>query len=240
MMRILLTRPRADAVELAAELARRGHETLLQPLMEIEPRTGVTIDFSDAQAVLATSANGVRAIAAATSAREIALYAVGDATARAARAVGFTRVVSAAGDVNALARRVTDDLDPTAGRLIHVAASEIAGELQADLGRQGFTVERVTLYTAKPATTLAGEVKTALRNNEIDAALFFSPRTARTFAKLTTEAGLVSSCRLIVAVCLSAAVAGALQAVPWRLIAVAVRPDQAALLTALDVFQERR
>ncbi len=59
-LRALVTRPQAEAAELAAALARRGIEAVIEPLLEIRLLDLPAPDFAGAQAVLCTSANGVR------------------------------------------------------------------------------------------------------------------------------------------------------------------------------------
>lgn len=104
--RILVTRPRDDAEALAAELDQRGFPVMIQPMLEIRMLEGPPLDLDGVQALLFTSANGVRATAARTKARDLPALAVGDATARAARDEGFIQVESAHGDVESLARLV--------------------------------------------------------------------------------------------------------------------------------------
>src|SRR3546814_11471173 len=57
--------------------------------------------------------------------------------------------------------------------------------LQAD----GFTVRRAVLYEAAAATALPAPVAMAFAAGQYDAVLFFSPRTAATFATLALAAG---------------------------------------------------
>src|SRR5436190_23939583 len=119
-LRALVTRPREDAAELAAALTARGIETVIEPLIEIYFRTEPAPDLAGAQAVLCTSANGVRALARLSGERALPLLAVGDATAARARAEGFADVASAGGDVGDLARLARARLQPDRGRLVHV------------------------------------------------------------------------------------------------------------------------
>ena len=93
--RVLVTRPSADAIPLAGELQRRGFDVLLQPLLRIETPDGPPLDLAGVQALLFTSANGVRAFARRSDVRTLAVYAVGDATAATAKAEGFQSVASA-------------------------------------------------------------------------------------------------------------------------------------------------
>lgn len=247
-MKILVTRPRADAEELAKLLEARGHEVLLAPLLEIVFSPGDPIAANDTQALLFTSANGVRALVERnahdlSALRHLPVYTVGDATGRAAQEAGFAEVLSASGDVKALAALVISRVRPEAGPLLHIAASDVAGDLSGLLTAQGFTVTRAVLYETKKTDALSPETSDALRRGDIPAALFFSPRTATAFVALATAADLAPALGRTTAICLSPAVADAVDELPgaasWRDILTAAEPTQDALLSALDRFVER-
>jgi len=237
-MKALVTRPREDAASLTAALLARGIAPLLEPLLSIElapdAQAVLAAALPAAQAALFTSANGARAFARITPRRNLPVFAVGDATARAAQAAGFTRVESAGGDVHALAALAARRLDPAAGALIHAAASAAAGDLAGDLTRAGFTVRRLRLYEAVAATCLTAESRDAMTAGTVAAAIFFSPRTAETFVTLARAAGIEGRAASIAAVVLSQAVAAALQPLTWRRIEIAAAPNETALLAALD------
>jgi uroporphyrinogen-III synthase len=230
----LVTRPRAGAESLARALAERGVAAILAPLLEIRYRDGPLPDLAAVQAILCTSANGVRALARLSGERALPLFAVGDATAAQAQAAGFARVESAGGNVADLARLARARLCPAAGRLLHVAGSEVAGDLAGELRAAGFMVERSVLYEARPASSLDGEAAGGLAEGRVDAALFFSPRSAAIFARLAAAAGLAEAMRRVTALSLSQAADRALGGLPFRARLIAARPDQPALLSALD------
>lgn len=235
-MQALVTRPIEDAEPLVAALAARGIAALVEPMLRIRRLGGPPPDLAGVQAVLLTSANGARALAAASAHRDLPVFAVGDATAAAARAAGFVTVASADGDVEDLAALVAARLSPADGTLLHAAGSAVAGDLAGRLGEAGFTLRRAVLYAADPATALSGEAAEALRQGRLDLAFFFSPRTASAFVRLVAAAGTGAACGGVSAFCLSPAVAAALGALAWRRTLVAAAPTQAALLAALDDF----
>ncbi len=233
-MQVLITRPREDAEELARELQQRGFVPILAPLLSIHRRAEVVPQLDGAQALLLTSANGARALAAATDNRNLPVYAVGDATARAASGLGFTTVGSASGSVKDLVRLVSDNLDPETGVLYHAAGTRLAGDLAGRLREKGFTVVRESLYEAEIASELPLPAKDGLAGGSLDLALFFSPRTAAAFVTLAVEAGLASACERVAVYALSQAVSDALSEIPWRTIRIASQPDQESLLAVLD------
>lgn len=230
----LVTRPREEAEALAAALARRGVAALIEPLLEIRYRTAAPLDLAGVQAVLCTSANGVRALARASGVRDLPLFAVGEATAARAQALGFSAVASAGGDVADLARLVAARLSPRNGRLVHVAGTVVAGDLAGDLRGCGFALDRAVLYEAHAAMALSRAAKDAFEAGAIDLAMFFSPRTAAIFVRLATDAGVGELCGKVVALSISRAADRALGDLPWRQRRIADMPSQSALLDALD------
>ena len=233
-MRALVTRPREESENLAAALAARGVEALVEPLIEIHCRAPGGMDLARVQAVLCTSANGVRALARATGERGIPLLAVGDATAARARAEGFLWVESAGGDVGDLARLAAARLCPRDGSLVHVAGDVVAGDLLGLLRAQGFIVDRRVLYEARAVAALSPSTISGLCSGTIAFALFFSPRTAAIFVGLAAAAGVAGSCARVTALSISAAADAALAALPWYDRRTALRPNQPDLLDALD------
>ncbi|MGE5268030.1 MAG: uroporphyrinogen-III synthase [Thiohalocapsa sp.] len=232
--RALVTRPRDDARALAEALARRHVEAVIEPLLDIRYLDGPMPDLAGVQAVLCTSANGVRALARLSPERGLPLLAVGDATASEARGRGFRAVASAGGTVADLARLATRLLRPAGGRLLHVAGRAVAGDLAGALAVAGFAVDRAVLYEARPAAALGAETVRLLRQEKIDFALFLSPRTATIFARLALTAGLGAATGTVTAIALSAAADEPLAGLAWHRRLVAARPDQDSLLQALD------
>jgi len=233
-MRLLITRPIEDAEPLARALEQKGHETVIEALMTIVDAQAPDLELDGVQALLITSANGIRAFARAHPERGLPVCAVGDASARAARELGFQHVSSAGGDVKTLAGMVEKNLDPAGGGLVHVAGSHRAGDLAGMLAAAGFETKRVVLYEAKAAESIGPNAAGVLKGGKLDGVLLFSPRTAALFCRLVADAGLAEACRAITACCLSAAVADEATALPWAGVVVAESPDSQALLDAVE------
>jgi uroporphyrinogen-III synthase len=233
-IRALVTRPREEAEMLASALTARGVGAVIEPMMDVHYPAAARLDLAGVQALLCTSANGVRALARASRERGLPLFAVGDATAARASAEGFTTVESAGGDAADLVRLAAGRLRPQDGRLLHISAGVVAGDLVGALRARSFAAERCVLYEARPSSSLSLVAAQALRSGAIDLALFFSPRTAAIFARLANAAGVAERCRAITALSISAAADAALDALSWRERRVAKSPNQRSLLDALD------
>ena len=237
-LRALVTRPQADAKELCDLLQERGVAPVLAPLLTIVPKPHMVPDLDRVQAIVFTSANGARALAAILPADgpafDLPAFCVGDQSARAARDLGFSKVESAGGDVADLAELIKSRLDPGAGPLYHAAGSKVAGDLSGLLEGAGFALRRQALYEAHKAESLPGPAALALAAGDLDLALFFSPRTAAAFVRLVAQEEFGGACRNVTASALSGAVADILKEIPWRKISVAPRPEMDSLLVVLD------
>ncbi|MBV9550094.1 MAG: uroporphyrinogen-III synthase [Alphaproteobacteria bacterium] len=228
-MRVLITRPQEDGATIAAQLAAAGHQPLLAPLLQTRWLGGPPLDLAGVAAILATSANGVRAFARRSDRRDIPLFAVGPQTTQEARAAGFAKVENAAGDARALAAAVPGWIAPAAGPLLHICGEDGAGNLAEELTEKGYAVRRQVLY-AVDALPLPHAAAKALRAGAVDAALFFSPRSARIFLEQAAGMPLGS----VTAFCISPATAAVLPAGTFAAIRVAAMPNQEALLALMD------
>lgn len=234
MARLLLTRPEEDARETARRLEERGHQVLVTPLMVIDVLGGGPLDLSGVQALLVTSVNGLRAFMHRQDGRVpgLPVFAVGDATARVAREMGFKDVKSAGGDVDDLARLAASHLHPLGGALLHPAASDVAGDLGFMLMRGGYVYRREIIYQARLADVLPAAAVQAIVTKNVDGVLLYSPRSAAIFDRLVKAADLRAACAHLTAYCLSENVARA-AGEPWHDIRVAEAPEENSLLALI-------
>jgi uroporphyrinogen-III synthase len=232
-MRVLITRPEPDATRTAQSLRSRGHEVIVAPLLRTE---AIAADVSgDFAAVLMTSANAARSIAAHpqfASLRSLPVLAVGDRTADAARQAGFAQVDSAAGALPDLVRLASR----FAGRrLLYLAGEDRAGDLAAELARHRVTVDTAVIYRAVAAEALPAEAAQALAAGRIDAALHYSRRSAETLLRLAERAGLLNAVLSLAHYCLSDAVAVPLREAGAGQVLVATSPAEAQLLDLVPI-----
>lgn len=233
-MRVLVTRPSADAERTAARLAARGHAPVIAPLMRVVP---VPAELpAGIVALLATSANAFVGFTATPAERTLPVFCVGERTADAARAAGHPFVESADGDVEALVRLVLTRFDEDAGPLAYLAGEERTGDLEGRLARLGFAVEVRVVYRALPVEAFDAPTIAALAAG-VDAVLLYSRRTADIFSGLIRAAGLADRLADAALLCLSPQVAAGVT-VPGRIV-VADRAREDALFARLDALAPR-
>ncbi|MGE0626311.1 MAG: uroporphyrinogen-III synthase [Hyphomicrobiaceae bacterium] len=235
-MRLLVTRPEADAVALRAKLTAMGHEVLIAPLLDIRFEPAPDIEAEEVQALIATSRNGVRALAqwpTADQMQDLPLFAVGPGTGSAARALGFRNVIEGPRDASALITLIAMKADVNAEPLVHLAGNVKAVDVAGELRHLGFHVLEPVTYVAAASTEFDPRVVERFRSGQIDGVLLMSPRTARIYVKVLRKHGLERCSSRAVHYCLSQAVADALAGLPKLKIAAASRPNLNEMLALI-------
>ena len=237
-MKVWVTRAEPDARRTADALKAASHKPLVAPLIQVQQlpaADALAKGLAGVGALAFTSANGVRAFAALRpiSDRHLPAFTVGAATARAAREAGFVTVISAEGDVTALAKRIAAKSDRPTGVVLKVGGLEPAGDLVGDLEQRGLSARAVAVYRAAPVAPSA-EVLFALQQDPpaVDAVLIHSPSAGRQLAKLLeTRSGLAGALTVI---CISKAAAEPLRPFKFTRRAIAATPDEAAMFARLQ------
>ncbi|KQW28035.1 hypothetical protein ASE36_16420 [Rhizobium sp. Root274] len=228
-MRVLVTRPLPAAERTAAELKKRGHQPVLLPLMRAEHRTDKLRPgpLPGASALAVTSAEALRALAELAPHErqpylDLPLFAVGEATAAQARALGFGSIETGAGDGAALARHLlaSPEID-SSQPILYLAGNPRSPDLEQTLKDASRRVEVIECYRMVTIEREAEEIAQALTPPP-DRVLLYSSETARQFSTLAKAAGFpadpTKSLRFL---CLSHKIAAAL---PEDFMAYAVWP----------------
>lgn len=232
-MRVVVTRPPTDAERTASGLRKQGHEVLVAPLMCVEP---ITADLSgDWSAVIITSANAPEAIAdtpAVTTLHKLKLFAVGDRSAEAARAAGFSDVISAGGDARDLVNLIVQRHAGVTSPLLYLAGEDRAADLVGELAAHGIKAEMRVVYRAVMAP-YPDELVEALSADEIDAVLHYSRRSADNYVAGAKAANIMEAALKPRHVCLAEAAAAPLVKAGAVRVAIASHPDEESLLALL-------
>jgi uroporphyrinogen-III synthase len=183
-MRVLVTRPEPASARTAAELAQRGHEPILLPLMQAvqQPQALVTPLLPGTMALAVTSAEAMRVLETLPNEAQrplltLPLFAVGRATARAARDAGFETVSVADGDGRSLARMLIARCHPTAS-ILYLTGTPRSPDFERDLAEAGYRLDIRECYRMVPAEHADAEVMRMLTPMP-EAILVYSSETAR-------------------------------------------------------------
>ena len=211
---VLILRPQPGAARTAERARALGLRPVEAPLFTVRA-VAWEPPGDDFEAVMLTSANAVRhAGDALASLRRLPCYAVGPATAEAAREVGFADVRTGPADAAALLERMA--ADGIRGAL------HLAGRDRLDLRQADVRVRAVTVYAADALDQLPGEAEAAIARGAL--VLVHSPRAAALLAKLAGDRRGGIRIAAISAAAAEAASTG------WADVSVAERPRDEALL----------
>jgi uroporphyrinogen-III synthase len=223
---VWVSRAEPGAAATAARLRALGIEPIVEPVLEVRPIEGAAIDLSGVSALVFTSANAVAAFAERSPERSLRVFAVGDATAAAARTQKFKSVLSAQGDVKALASTLAARKRELSGVVYYLAAAEPSQDLAGALAEIGLNVRQTALY--ETVSRAPGDVLTA-RLAEVEGVLVHSTKGAKAVAAFL-ETHPAAHMR---AFCLSAQVATPLQRSGLAGVEAAEAPNETALLALL-------
>lgn len=206
------------------------------PVLVPETMSAALPSAQDFDAVIFTSQMAVEALGAASAWREKTAYAVGPATAEAARRAGFTHTVQTGLDSGDLAAFLAA---ADFRRAFYPSAEEVSADIS--LG-DPIRIRRLPVYRMAPATALSPDALNVLRARQPVLAPLFSRRSAQTLAGLLQKAGINAENSTLAAVAISADVLGP-AAGPWQRWAVADKPTLEAVVaktaaTAMDMTSE--
>lgn len=220
---LLLTRPAEASERFAAQLrgilGAQAPAVLIAPLMRVD-YAGRLPAMDRVAGLIFTSANGVRAYAAAGGRRDCPAWVVGDATGEAARRAGIVARV-AGGDARALVAALARERP--AGALLHVRGEHARGDVARKLRAVGIDVRETVLY--RQILLPLGDAARAVLDGRAPVVVpLFSPRTAAQFA-----AQYRGRAPLLVAA-MSHAVEQEVAHLPAARLVTAERPDAPAML----------
>jgi uroporphyrinogen-III synthase len=208
-MNVLILRPQPGADETAERARALGLEPLVAPLFTVQPLDWAPPDPADFDAVMLTSASAARQAADGLAPfLHLPCYAVGEATAVAAREAGFTDVHVGPDDGSSLLLMMAED---EVRAVFHPCGRD---HLALDL--PGVAITRIPVYAAEAADSLPSGAGGML-------ALLHSPRAAALFAGLAVDKSRI---RIAAISARTARAAGT----GWQEVAIAPRPRDAALL----------
>ncbi len=228
---MLVTRPDPDAGDTAARLAALDIEAALCPLLSHQTLPTSLPDPAGFAAIALTSANALRALderGVLDAFKTLPAYTVGDRTAAAAEEMGFGFVQSAGGALGDLVELLAHA--GIKGPIFYPAARDHAGDLAKSLAPFGLMVITTQVYAMNAATELPPQILGELEDGSIDAVLFYSRRTAETFARLC-EGKLSRLSRLELGMlCISEAVAEPLIDAHFVRVGLADHPSEEAMM----------
>ncbi|WJR69262.1 uroporphyrinogen-III synthase [Neorhizobium sp. CSC1952] len=236
-MRVFVTRPENSARRTAERLRGLGHEPVLLPLTRaVHHPQAAELALKQPHAALAvTSAEAMRVLASLGEklAQHLGktIYAVGDATAKAARESGFFRVRTGPGTGSELAELIVGEAPALAAPVLYLTGTPRSAAFEDGLQAGKVPFATAEIYEMAPVAYDGTTVRRILLRPPPDAVLLYSRESARLFSDLAApHASALASTRFL---CLSDNVADAVPQNFHGNIKIADRPDEDGLFALL-------
>ena len=215
-----------------------GIDPIISPVLDINFRARIDADLTDTQALIFTSANGVRAWGPRREERDLTVFTVGDNTAETARSIGFKKVLSASGNSSDLVELIKRKARPDKGELLHIRGIHVTGDLAGALRPHGYRVRDAIGYGAIPVDTLSEEAIAAIVSGTPVSVLVHSPRSAKTFLDLLRKFGLHHWLSSVTVYGISEKCLEPLKGSGFGALIPAAAPTEEAMLALLDESSE--
>lgn len=228
-MRLLVTRPQPECRKTAERVGALGAEAVEAPMLETRVTAPVRFDLSGVTGLAVTSSRAagiLRNHRQILELKNLPVFTVGRRTAAAMASAGFQNVVSADGDVVALADLIA--ASQPGGHLLYPCARDRAGDLEGELAAHGLRCDPVIVYETNPVEHVPVDVLDNLRERTIDGVLIYSRRTAEAFLNALKAANSVELLKEIKIFAISPQAAEPL--IDYTCVETAAHPSEDALL----------
>lgn len=242
MMRALVIRSAERAAETARRLEACGIEAVPLPLSE-PVSTGASLPGEAFDGIILTSRNAAPFLGDSRVSRLLPVFAVGEASAAAARDLGFADVRTGNGDAAALAGLIAKTCRQQQGgrriRLLYPAAVQRAFAMKEALHRDGIDTLLVEAYRMKRIDPGREVLAAALTKTANGLHLFHSALSAAHFTELTSRYGLDRMLGGVTALAISDKTSHRLPMEQYRQVIVVKSPDEDAMIALAAEFARK-
>ena len=215
-MHIVITRPKEDSFFLIEKLKKLGHTVTHLPVIRIEELKTEKINLKNYQAVIFTSSNAIRFLNVDKIEKKIKCYCVGKTTEFTARHAGFLNTYTSEGSVDSLIELVIRSVENKSGKLLYVSSEFISKDLDVDLSKAGFSIDRISNYTSFPVEQIDKSTLSFLEKKKPDVIFVYSSRSAKNLFNLLNKYSLLNVVTQTNLMCISEKVLLALKHIKWK------------------------
>ena len=216
-MNIILTRPLNDTENLMQELFNLGHKIIHIPTLKIKSANLEKIDIENFNALVFTSSNAVKNLSVKGEKENIKCFCVGSVTEKIARLSGFTKTISASGNVNALKNLILNSNELKKNdKLAYICGDQITLELDKELGREGFRVKKFINYFSEKITSLNDANIDLIKKYPPNVIFVYSLRSAESFNSIVANYSLAPMMTQSIVMCISKKIVDYLDKAGWK------------------------
>ena len=216
-MNIILTRPLNDTENLMQELFNLGHKIIHIPTLKIKSANLEKIDIENFNALVFTSSNAVKNLSIKGEKKNIKCFCVGSVTEKIARLNGFTKTISASGNVNALKNLIlnTKELKKN-DKLAYICGDQITLELDKELAKEGFRVKKFINYFSEKITSLNDANIDLIKKYPPNVIFVYSLRSAESFNSIVANYSLAPMMTQSIVMCISKKIVDFFNKAGWK------------------------
>ena len=215
-MHIVITRPKEDSLYLIERFKKLGHMVTHLPVIKVERLKTEKINFQNYKAVIFTSSNAIRFLNVDKFDSKIKCYCVGKTTEFTAKQAGFINTYSSEGTVDSLIELIIRTLDTKSGKLLYLSSEFISKDLDSDLIRAGYSVDRISNYTSLPIEQIDETTLNFLKKNPPDVFFIYSSKSAKNLFNLINKYSLLNIVTHSNLMCISEKVLLVLKQIKWK------------------------
>jgi len=213
---IVITRPKEDSLHLIEKLKKLGHLVTHLPVIKIEKLKTNKINLENYKAIVFTSSNAIRFMNIEKFDLKIKCFCVGSATEFTAKQAGFINTYSSGGTVDSLIELIIRTLDTKSGKLLYLSSEFISKDLDSDLIRAGYSVDRISNYTTLPIETINEITLDFLKKKSPDIIFIYSAKSAKNLFNLINKYSLLNIVTHSNLMCISEKVLLVLKQIKWK------------------------
>ena len=215
-MHIVITRPKEDSLYLIENLIKLGHVVTHLPVIKIEKLKTKKINLENYKAVIFTSSNAIRFMNIEKFDLKIKCFCVGSATEFTAKQAGFINTHSSEGTVDSLIELIIRTLDKKSGKLLYLSSEFISKDLDNDLIRAGYAVDRISNYTSIPVEEIDKKTLDFFEKKPPDVIFISSSKSAKNLFNLINKYSLLNVVTQSNLMCISEKVLLVLKQIKWK------------------------
>ena len=232
-MHIITTRPKEDSLFLIERLKKLGHTVTHLPVIKIKKLKTEKIKFQNYKAVIFTSSNAIKFLEVEKFDPNIKCYCVGKATELTAKHAGFLNTCSSEGTVDSLIELIIRSFENKSEKILYLSSEFISKDLDIDLNKSGFIVDRISNYTSLPVEEIEQNVLNFLRKNSPDVIFVYSSKSAKNLFNLINKYSLLNVVTQSNLMCISEKVLSVLKQIKWKKVFVFSPGEEEFLLNKI-------